>query len=100
MFHGPLRFRTRAEPDPYIVRGDRTGLPAGRTESVQLFRLGVAACCNHRELRSGALNPDIHISEAVASLGLILFVYTLGSSRGRRSSHRSARKVRATRCWR
>jgi uncharacterized transporter YbjL len=30
----------------------------------------------------GALNPNIHIPEAVASLGLILFVYTLGIQSG------------------
>ncbi len=45
------------------------------------FRLGVAGVL-FMGIAVGALNPDIHIPEAVASLGLILFVYTLGIQSG------------------
>ena len=45
------------------------------------FRLGVAGVL-FMGIAVGALSPDIHIPEAVASLGLILFVYTLGIQSG------------------
>src|SRR5690348_13070739 len=45
------------------------------------FRLGVAGVL-FIGIAIGALNPNIHIPEAVASLGLILFVYTLGIQSG------------------
>ena len=45
------------------------------------FRLGVAGVL-FMGIAIGALNPNIHIPEAVASLGLILFVYTLGIQSG------------------
>ncbi len=45
------------------------------------FRLGVAGVL-FMGIAVGALSPNIHIPEAVASLGLILFVYTLGIQSG------------------
>ena len=68
------------EPDPHIVRRDRTGLPAGRIASFS-FRLGVAGVL-FIGIEVGRADPDIHIPEAVASLELILFVYTLGIQSG------------------
>ncbi|HWR15960.1 MAG TPA: aspartate:alanine exchanger family transporter [Terriglobales bacterium] len=45
------------------------------------FRFGVAGVL-FAGIAVGALSPDIHIPEAVANLGLILFVYTLGIQAG------------------
>ena len=45
------------------------------------FRLGVAGVL-FMGLAVGALSPDIALPEVVASLGLIIFVYTVGIETG------------------
>src|SRR3954471_10770187 len=45
------------------------------------FRFGIAGVL-FAGIAVGALGPDVHIPEAVASLGLIIFVYTLGIQAG------------------